>query len=143
MTCPLVINARPRSWEWRFESRGGMPVVSTHLFANRHFIAGAGLTRVLMIADRRHLLRSRPPVIPSVATDLGDWAAHHPPAQVPRYALFDAFPPPLRAQLTALRRESTTIGIRRAFLWCALGAVAALLVSTLLPMRPDEQRESS
>ena len=52
--------------------------------------------------------------------------------------LFDAFPPPARQRLTALRRESTTIGIRRAFLWCALAAVLALLVSTLLPMRPDE-----
>jgi EmrB/QacA subfamily drug resistance transporter len=51
---------------------------------------------------------------------------------------FDALPPATRDQMTALRRASTTAGIHRAFLWCAFFALAALGVSTFLPLRPDE-----
>lgn len=51
---------------------------------------------------------------------------------------FDALPPHVREEMTALRRASTTAGIDRAFLWCAFFAVAALGVSLFLPLRPAE-----
>jgi EmrB/QacA subfamily drug resistance transporter len=52
--------------------------------------------------------------------------------------IFNSLPPQARQQMNALRRESTTTGIRRAFFYCALSALLALIVSIFLPMRPKE-----
>jgi EmrB/QacA subfamily drug resistance transporter len=38
-------------WEWRLEARGGMPIVSMHLFQNGEFVAGASVIGVLMLAQ--------------------------------------------------------------------------------------------
>jgi len=38
-------------WERRLEQRGGTPIVSMKLFANKHFMAGAGVTAVLMLSQ--------------------------------------------------------------------------------------------
>ncbi|HEY2092152.1 MAG TPA: MFS transporter [Thermoanaerobaculia bacterium] len=51
MFAGIVIVALFAIWEWRFEARGGMPVVSMQLFANRQFVAGAGVTGVMMLAQ--------------------------------------------------------------------------------------------
>jgi EmrB/QacA subfamily drug resistance transporter len=47
----LILTALFAVWEWRFEARGGSPVVSMHLFGNRQFVAGAGVTGVMMLAQ--------------------------------------------------------------------------------------------
>ena len=38
-------------WEWRLEERGGLPIVSMRLFQNSHFVAGASVVGVLMLAQ--------------------------------------------------------------------------------------------
>lgn len=38
-------------WEWRLESRGGTPIVSMRLFANRQFVAGSTIIATLMLAQ--------------------------------------------------------------------------------------------
>ena len=47
----IVVVALFAIWEWRFEARGGLPVVSMRLFANRQFVSGAGVTGVMMLAQ--------------------------------------------------------------------------------------------
>jgi hypothetical protein len=56
--------------------------------------------------------------------------------------LFVSLPPPLRAELTAIRRQATTDANRRALLWGAAFAFLGVLVSTRLParLRESEQR---
>ena len=275
-------------WEWRFEGRGGMPVVSLRLFANRHFVAGAGVTGVMMIGqngvvfslpvflqsvrglDALHTGLSLFPlslailVVSPTAAKLSRRIAHKRLVQVGlildaiaivllRYSIstemnlltlvpsltlygiglglvlsqinnltlsavsvseageasgvtntfrqigislgaaiigailissillrletavaqsanippaakagvtrllqensaelafgeggaFRTLAPPLRSQMTALRKEATTAGLRRAFLWCALFALLALAVSAFLPIRPDERHGDS
>jgi Na+/melibiose symporter-like transporter len=52
--------------------------------------------------------------------------------------MFDALPPPIRAEMAQSRRTATAAGIQRAFLWCALFAVMGLATSAFLPLRPRE-----
>jgi EmrB/QacA subfamily drug resistance transporter len=50
--------------------------------------------------------------------------------------MFDALPPPIRAEMAQSRRTATAAGIQRAFLWCALFALMGLATSMFLPLRP-------
>ncbi len=50
--------------------------------------------------------------------------------------MFDRFAPAVQQQLNGMRRTSTTVAIRRAFVWCAIFAALCLGVSMLLPLRP-------
>jgi EmrB/QacA subfamily drug resistance transporter len=52
--------------------------------------------------------------------------------------IFARMPPPVRAQMVAMRWESTTTGIRTAFLFGAAFALLGLVVSAWLPLRPKE-----
>ena len=47
----LVILTGFAFWERRVESRGGMPIVSIHLFQNRSFVAGASVVGVMMLGQ--------------------------------------------------------------------------------------------
>src|SRR5581483_12120936 len=38
-------------WEKRVEARGGLPIVSMHLFRNGQFVSGASVVGVLMLAQ--------------------------------------------------------------------------------------------
>lgn len=46
-----VILAGFAFWERSLESRGGLPIVSMQLFKNRHFVSGASVVGVLMLAQ--------------------------------------------------------------------------------------------
>ena len=47
----LLILAGFLLWERRVERRGGMPIVSTQIFKNRSFVAGASVVGVMMLAQ--------------------------------------------------------------------------------------------
>jgi EmrB/QacA subfamily drug resistance transporter len=51
MLAGLLVLALFAWWERRLEQRGGTPIVSMQLFANKHFMAGAGITGLLMLSQ--------------------------------------------------------------------------------------------
>ncbi len=52
--------------------------------------------------------------------------------------IFNSLPPEIRREMIGLRRQATTIGIQRAFLYGAFFALLGLAVSTQLPLRPRQ-----
>ena len=52
--------------------------------------------------------------------------------------IFNSLPPQIRNEMMAMRKAATTAGIQRAFGWGAAFALLGLAVSTLLPLRPNQ-----
>jgi len=56
------------------------------------------------------------------------------------HGLFDRQPPAVQKELNVMRRTSTTLAIKRAFIWCAFFALLSLVVASFLPLRPSASR---